>query len=155
MTTRAAAVRPADRLTLKDRLSRLTFTEAPKLLGPEGKTLIQRNANAWDFKLPDDVYLGGDLFRLRFPEKTAAGTPLTVTITLMAEARQRLHWHCTGCACPIALPLPQRARGLMRRYFSAAAYCRSGPGCSRSAKASRSRGKRNSKRSASSRLPTT
>jgi superfamily II DNA or RNA helicase len=97
MKTSAPRVRTSDQLSLKDRLSRLTFTEACKLLGPTGKTLIQRNANAWDFKLADDVYLGADLFRLRFPSTTADGKPLTVSITLMAEARGRLHWHCTGC----------------------------------------------------------
>ncbi|HEX3657908.1 MAG TPA: DEAD/DEAH box helicase [Pirellulales bacterium] len=97
MKTSAPPVRASDRLSLKDRLSRLNFTDVCKLLGPTGKTLIRRHANAWDFKLADDVYLGADLFRLRFPGETASGAPLTVNITLMAEARNRLHWQCTGC----------------------------------------------------------
>jgi hypothetical protein len=97
MKTSAPPVRASDQLSLKDRLSRLSFTDVCKLLGPTGKALIRRHANAWEFKLADDVYLGADLFRLRFPGATASGAPLTVNITLMAEARNRLHWRCTGC----------------------------------------------------------
>jgi SNF2-related domain/Helicase conserved C-terminal domain len=97
MEARVRRARPSALLTLKDRLSRLTFLEACKLLGPEGKNLIQRNANAWEFKLDEDVHLGDDLFRLRFPDEFVDDQPLTVTITLMAEARQRLHWNCARC----------------------------------------------------------
>ena len=97
MEVKVRKARPSEKLTLKDRLSRLTFLEACKLLGPEGKKLIQRNANSWDFKIEEDVHLGDDLFRLRFPGETVDGQPLTVTITLMAEAPQRLHWNCTRC----------------------------------------------------------
>ncbi len=97
MTTSTAKVLPSGRLSLKDRLSRLTFSEACALLGPEGRQLIQRHANAWDFKLRDDVFLGPDLFRLRFPNDSVDGAPLVVTITLMAEVRNRLHFCCNRC----------------------------------------------------------
>ncbi len=97
MATFRAKVLPGGRLSLKDRLSRLTFSEACGLLGPEGRQLIQRHANTWDFKLREDVFLGPDLFRLRFPNDSADGAPLVVTITLMAEARNRLHFCCNRC----------------------------------------------------------
>jgi len=97
MRTTVARTRPTAKLTLKDRLSRLTFHEACKLLGPAGKELIQRHANKWDFKIAEDVYFGGDLFQLRFPGEEVDGRPLTVSITLMAEARNRLHWRCNRC----------------------------------------------------------
>ncbi len=97
MTTAVSRTRPAARLSLKDRLSRLTFLEACKFLGPQGKDLIQRNANTWEFKIAEDVYFSGDLFRLRFPGEFNDGRPLTVTITLLAEARNRLHWRCNRC----------------------------------------------------------
>ena len=97
MEAKVRRARPSARLTLRDKLSRLTFIEAAKLLGPEGKRLIQRSANAWEFKIDEDVYLGEDLFRLRFPGEFVDEQPLTVTITLMAEARQRLHWNCARC----------------------------------------------------------
>jgi superfamily II DNA or RNA helicase len=96
MATSTAKVLPSGRLSLKDRLSRLTFSEACALLGPEGRQLIQRHANAWEFKLRDDVFLGPDLFRLRFPNGLD-GEPLVVTITLMAEVRNRLHFRCNRC----------------------------------------------------------
>src|SRR5258708_21485319 len=80
MTTQVMKTRPSGQLSLKDRLSRLTFIEACKLLGPEGKKLIQK-ANQWEFKLAEDVYLGEDLFRLKFPGEGTNGQPLVVTIT--------------------------------------------------------------------------
>ena len=98
MTTTVSRTRPAAKLSLRDRLSRLTFLAACKLLGPNGKDLIQRNANNWEFKIAEDVYFAGDLFRLRFPGETTDGNPLTVTITLMAETLDRLHWRCNRCA---------------------------------------------------------
>ncbi len=98
MTTRTSRTRPSGRLSLKDKLSHLTFAEACKLLGPQGKKLIQQSANLWDFQIEEDVFLGDDLFRLRFPGENSDGRPLVVTITLMAEARQRLHFNCTRCS---------------------------------------------------------
>ncbi|HEX4144741.1 MAG TPA: DEAD/DEAH box helicase [Pirellulales bacterium] len=97
MTTSTAKVLPSGRLSLKDRLSRLTFSEACKLLGPEGRQLIGRHANHWEFNLRDDVFLGADLLRVRFPRESPDGSPLIVTITLMAEARNRLHFQCNRC----------------------------------------------------------
>jgi len=96
MTT-PATTRPRGQLTLKDRLSRLTFIDACKLIGPSGSKLIQKGGNLWDIKIEEDVFLGDDLFRLRLPAKTPDSQPLTVSITLMAEARQRLHWNCSQC----------------------------------------------------------
>ncbi len=87
--------KPSDRLTLRDRLSRLTFTEACKLLGEDGKRLIKAGS-AYQVKLPEDVYLGDDLFRVNLGYDHA-GQPIVATITLMAEARQRLHYNCTLC----------------------------------------------------------
>jgi hypothetical protein len=97
MTTRVAKTLPGSKLTLKDRLSRLTFLDACKLLGPQGKKLIQQSGNAWDFKIEEDVFLGEDLFRLRVPGEFDGDQPVVVTITLMAEVPQRLCWNCTGC----------------------------------------------------------
>lgn len=97
MKTQVRKTLPSSKLTLKDRLSRLTFLDAAKLLGPEGKRLIQQNANTWTFELDKDVYLGDDLFRLSIPGTYFHGKSLSVTITLKAEAQNRLHWHCPAC----------------------------------------------------------
>ncbi|MCP4456227.1 MAG: DEAD/DEAH box helicase [Planctomycetes bacterium] len=76
-------------LTLKDKLSRLTYTQACKLLGENGPALI-RQGGKYDIDTEQDVYLGGDLFRLNVDGAVA-------TITLMADARKRLHYHCNSC----------------------------------------------------------
>lgn len=85
-TTRTGSTRE---LTLKDRLSRLTYMQACKLLGTEGERLI-RHGGAREIDIDEDVHFGGDLFRLRL-------NGVVVTITQMAEAKQRLHWNCTAC----------------------------------------------------------
>ncbi len=99
MRTQVKRTRPSERLTLKDRLSGLKFEEACKLLGAEGKQLILQGANRWEVNIAEDVYLGDDLFRLSFPGASAGNgsAPTIVTITLMADARERMHWNCTSC----------------------------------------------------------
>jgi len=84
--------KPSHRLTCKDRLSRLTFTQACKLLGEEGRQLIQRGGK-FEIDLDEQVYLAGDLYRVKFSDAV-------VTITLMADAKNRLHWNCTACQWP-------------------------------------------------------
>ena len=81
--------RKASSLTLKDRLSRLGYRQACKLLGAEGEQLI-RKGGMWDIDIGRDVHFGGDLFRLRL-------NGAVVSVTTMAEAKQRLHWNCTRC----------------------------------------------------------
>ncbi|NOX53945.1 MAG: DEAD/DEAH box helicase [Planctomycetes bacterium] len=92
----ATVVKKSHELTLKDRLSRLNFTQACKLLGEEGAKLIKAGGQ-YDIDVEDQVYLGNDLFRLRLPGDPPDFEPAIVTITLMAEARNRLHWNCTKC----------------------------------------------------------
>ncbi len=77
-------------LTLKDRLSRLTFAQACTLLGPDGNKLIMQGGKFEITSIEENVYLGDDLFRL-----SVRGA--VVTITLMAEARKRLHFNCNKC----------------------------------------------------------
>jgi ERCC4-related helicase len=84
--------KPSHRLTLKDRLSRLNFTQACKLLGAEGRQLIQQGGKR-EIDIDEQVYLQGDLFRVKFDDAV-------VTITLMADAKDRLHWNCTACKWP-------------------------------------------------------
>jgi len=97
MRTEVVRTLPSALLSLQDRLSRLTFRDACELLGSEGRTLIRKGAGPWNFDIEKDVFLGPDLFRLRFPRVSAEEPQVVVTITLMAEARDRLHWNCTQC----------------------------------------------------------
>jgi superfamily II DNA or RNA helicase len=79
-------------LTLFDRLSRLTFLQAAKLLGPDGKRLIHAGG-AYEIDIDEHVELRTEAFRL---DLDAA----TVTISLRPAARDRLHWICDGCDVP-------------------------------------------------------
>jgi superfamily II DNA or RNA helicase len=95
--TRALKIKRTKRLTLKDRLSRLNYVRACQLLGPDGAKLIRRGAAYEDsIQLDRDVYLRGDLFRLKLP-RAAGGKDAVASITLMAEARNRLVFNCTAC----------------------------------------------------------
>jgi len=91
-----AVVKKSSHLTLKDRLSRLTYTTACKLLGEEGAALI-REGGKYEIDVNEQVFLGNDLFRVRFPSFRPGERAAVVTITLMGSARKRLHWNCTAC----------------------------------------------------------
>ena len=77
-----------------DRLSRLNFHTACKLLGPGGEKLIQQGSE-YDIDVQRNVYLRGDLFRLKFAGIT--GERAVATITTMAGATNRLKFNCTAC----------------------------------------------------------
>ena len=95
--TRNAKTKKSKKLTLKDRLSRLTYVQAVKLLGSEGPQLIRQGASYDDIDIERDVYFRGDLFRLKLRGAAGRGKDAVVTITAMAEARNRLHFNCTTC----------------------------------------------------------
>ncbi len=97
-----AKTKRSSHLTLKDRLSRLTFTRACQLLGPTGKQLIRQGSADGEIDIERDVYFGGDLFRLKMPGAGARGKDVVVTITAKTEAKDRLHFNCTECqtVCP-------------------------------------------------------
>src|ERR1700682_2213956 len=92
--------KPSHKLSFHDLLSHLTFRQACKLLGPWGRELIMAGAKR-DIDLKGDVYFGGDLLRVKYPgfgnEKAAVAT-----LTLKADVKDRLHWHCTACREPCA-----------------------------------------------------
>lgn len=102
------ATKPRHRLSFRDRLSRLTFAQACKLLGPQGTRLL-RHPPEREIDPHQHVYLAGDLLRVTFPapgdtdefsrdgaERTAA----VATLTLTGTARDRLHYNCTACRKP-------------------------------------------------------
>ena len=83
------------RLTLRDRLSRLTFGQASKLLGETGNALIQAGSR-YEIAIDDEVSWSGGVFRLRLPSPSAA-SDIVVTIFRSPEKRQWLGWHCSAC----------------------------------------------------------
>lgn len=94
-----ATTKRNDSLTLWDRLSRLNFEQASKLLGPDAKKLIMRGAGAWDVDVSEHVRLNDRQFRMKFPDESEDNPPV-VTIKLRDDARQRLHWNCSHCDDP-------------------------------------------------------
>jgi len=79
-------------LTLFDRLSRLTFPVAAKLLGAQGSRLITAGGQH-DIDITTQVELGKDRFRLVLDGSA-------VTLTLSPAARDRLLWRCDTCRVP-------------------------------------------------------
>ncbi len=83
------ATKSADALTLKDRLSRLTFTQAVKLLGENGAALIRQGGK---FEI-DPANVTIDDRHLAVHIDTA-----TVGMRLSKGARKRLEWKCSACS---------------------------------------------------------
>lgn len=92
MTTKKSAD-----LTLRDRLSRLRYVDACKLIGEDGAKWIQAGAQ-FTIDIDRQVRLNDERFELRFldPQQT------TVTIWLDDGATRRIRWRCsasnTACA---------------------------------------------------------
>ncbi len=87
--------KPSEKLTLRDRLSRLNYAQTCKLLGENGKELL-RLGSKYDIDVSEQVFLQGDLFQLKLPVDSS-GKTANVSITLMAAARDRLYLNCTQC----------------------------------------------------------
>jgi ERCC4-related helicase len=84
-------------LTLRDKLSRLTYIQACKLLGEDGPNLIRKGA-AYVIDIDRQVRLTDQRFELRLPAPDNA----VVTISLEDDAHRRLRWQCSTskAACP-------------------------------------------------------
>ncbi len=83
------ATKKRSQLTLRDKLSRLNFDLACKLLGEEGSKLIIEGGKH-EIDIDRQVRLNDKRFELRFFD--AAGT--VVTIRLEDSARRRIEWRC-------------------------------------------------------------
>ncbi|MFB3884742.1 MAG: SNF2-related protein, partial [Thermodesulfobacteriota bacterium] len=77
-------------ITLKDRLSHLTYREACKLLGPEGERLI-RQGGKYDSDISEQVTWGDDFFGLNLGDAA-------VTISLTSEKPKYLRFACSECS---------------------------------------------------------
>jgi hypothetical protein len=76
-------------LGLKDRLSRLNYREACKLLGPEGGALI-RQGGKYEIDIDERVTWGDDLLRVDLEDAA-------VTFTLSPEKPRTLRFTCAKC----------------------------------------------------------
>jgi len=88
-------VKPSGKLTFRDRLSRLSFEQACKLLGEQGRMLILRSAHR-EIDVRECVRWAGDSLRVSFPA-IQGGIEATATIQLADDARDKLQWSCDTC----------------------------------------------------------
>lgn len=88
-------VKPIDKLTFRDRVSRLNFDVASKLLGAEGKKLIRKGGASYEVDIQQDVYFQGDLLRVTL--RSGGDVAAMPTLTLSSDVRQRLQWNCDRC----------------------------------------------------------
>ncbi|VAX40009.1 SWF/SNF family helicase [hydrothermal vent metagenome] len=92
MTTTAKSAK----LTLSDLLSRLSFLRACKLLGEEGKRLIQQGGS-WAISIDDQVSFAKTVFRVTFPDCRFNNHTPVVTIRQNAASDQQIDWNCSAC----------------------------------------------------------
>jgi hypothetical protein len=94
MTT---AKRKDSKLTFQDRLSRLNYVQACKLLGEQGKKIIAAGGGYDSIDFDRDVYFRGDLLRLTLRNAAPDRSDVRVTLTSMADRPSKLNWNCDCC----------------------------------------------------------
>jgi len=84
------ATKTIDKLTLKDRLSRLSYAQAVKLLGADGDHLIRQGGKFQIEDFAGQVYLGNQAFKLNLFEAA-------VVIRMSRTRPGHLLWSCSRC----------------------------------------------------------
>lgn len=77
------------------RLARLTHYQACQLLGPAGRKLIVTGSQEYEVETERDVYLGGDLYRVRLDPD--GNDVVVVTITMNSGRDKQLQVNCDHC----------------------------------------------------------
>ncbi len=100
-----AATKKSLELSLWDRLSRLNFEQACKLLGANAKKLIMQGAGTHSIDIDTQVKFSDTRFRVNFGlgadgAVTSNEFAPVVTIKLRDDVPNRLHWNCTSCSEP-------------------------------------------------------
>ena len=85
------------KLSFRERLSRLTYHQARGLLGEQGQKLLRRSGLHANIEAERDVYLGGDLFRVRVPDGELPDGVAIVVLTQMSGKTGALHLRCDHC----------------------------------------------------------
>ncbi|TWT65953.1 DEAD/DEAH box helicase [Allorhodopirellula solitaria] len=82
------------------RLGTLTYSQACKLLLDEGAKLIQRGGQAFEIQSDRDVFLGGDLFRVRVEDADTDNGVAIASLTLSSDRKKQLAVNCDCCDTP-------------------------------------------------------
>ncbi len=91
-----ATKRASRRIGIRDRLGRLTFRGACRLLGDEGEARL-RQSSRFEIDLPRDVYLGGDTLRVNVPDPDVPEGQARVTFVEMTSKPKGIHFQCEQC----------------------------------------------------------
>ena len=84
------------RIGIRDRLGRLTYAAACRLLGENGQSRI-RQAGQFSIDLDADVYLGGDTLRVTMADPAMANDRAIVTVVEMVSQPKGLQFNCEHC----------------------------------------------------------
>ena len=82
------------------RIGSLTYYQACQLLGDQGAKLIQSGGQCFEIQSDRDVFLGGDLYRVRVQDPEVDGGVAIATITLQSGRNQQLQGNCDQCETP-------------------------------------------------------
>lgn len=82
------------------RLASLTYSQACTLLGDGGGKLLAHGGGAFEIDFDADVFLGGDLYRVRLADATLDGGKAIATITLQSSRAKQLQCNCDTCETP-------------------------------------------------------
>lgn len=82
------------------RLGTLTYSQACRLLGDEGSKLIQLGGRTFEVQSDRDVFLGGDLFRVRVEDPDVDGGVAITSLTLASDRKKQLAVNCDCCDAP-------------------------------------------------------
>ena len=76
------------------RLASLTYHQACQMLGDEGDKLLREGSRQFEIQSDRDVYLGGDLFRVRVLDPAVDDGLAITTITLHSGRKKQLLANC-------------------------------------------------------------
>lgn len=79
------------------RLGSLTVHQACELLGPEGVKLLRTGSQEFEIQSDRDVFLGGDLLRVRIVDPSLDSGVAITTITLQSFRAKQLQINCDHC----------------------------------------------------------
>ncbi|MCA8995390.1 MAG: DEAD/DEAH box helicase [Planctomycetaceae bacterium] len=86
--------------TFRERLASLTYHQAAKLLGDNGVKLLRTGAQQFAIDPEQDVYLGGDLLRVRIHDPDEDDFQAVVLITQTTGKSKELTLCCDHCEVP-------------------------------------------------------
>ena len=82
------------------RLASLTFYQACQLLGEAGPELMRQGDREFEIDFDRDIFLGGDLFRVRLQDTNVPGGLAIATFTQQSARAKQLQANCDRCHGP-------------------------------------------------------